>query len=242
MRQKSISSENGITYYWISKSPIPNTPCLVFSHGLCANHTMFEKQINAFKSLYTLITSDIPLHGMSRPYSNFSYHHAALELNRILEQERQTAVVLIGMSMGGYPCQVFAIQFPEKVSAFIAIDTTPFGVDYYSASDLWWLRQTGKIIRCIPDRTMRKMIANANGYTSYSQELMLNMLSTLRKHEICQQINVAYHAFCNENCNVHFTFPCLIMVGKNDHLGKVKQYCQNWAETTGYALKIIHQA
>ena len=161
MEHKQIKSENGSTHYWISHSQDASAKCIVFSHGLTADHTMFEKQIQEFSQKYTLITWDIPLHGLSRPYGNFSYKQTAIELYNILKKENISKVILVGMSMGGYPSQMFASMFPEMVCGFIALDTTPFGIKYYSKMDLWWLKQVEPIAKWFPDSILRKSMAKS---------------------------------------------------------------------------------
>ena len=151
MEHKKIKSKNGEVHYWIEKNKKVSAKCIVFTHGLTANHSMFEKQIEFFTRNYTVITWDVPLHGLSRPYYNFSYEQSAIELNNILVVENISKVILVGMSMGGYPSQMFASIFPEKVEGFIALDTTPFGLKYYSKSDLWWLKQVKPIAKLFPD-------------------------------------------------------------------------------------------
>ncbi len=76
MEHRQLKSGNGDIHYWIKKNE--NARCIVFTHGLTANHTMFEKQVEYFLSKYTVITWDVPLHGLSRPYHNFSYKGTAL--------------------------------------------------------------------------------------------------------------------------------------------------------------------
>ncbi len=41
--QKTVS-ENGEVHYWIEKNRDPAARCVVFTHGLTADHTMFERQ------------------------------------------------------------------------------------------------------------------------------------------------------------------------------------------------------
>lgn len=114
MNHRTISGMGGIVHYWISR---PETTCkgaIVFTHGLTADHTMYEKQIEFFKDEYIVILWDVPLHGLSMPYEGFSYECAAKDLHTILEQEAIEKVSLVGMSMGGYPSQVFVALYPEK--------------------------------------------------------------------------------------------------------------------------------
>lgn len=242
MEHKYIESKNGITHYWINRNTNLSAKCIVFTHGLTADHTMFEKQIECFSPEHHIIAWDVPLHGLSRPYLNFSYEQTAIELHSILEKEKITKTILVGMSMGGYPSQMFADMFPEMVEGFVALDTTPFGLKYYSKSDLWWLKQVERMAKCFPDVVLRKSIAKSVSKTEYSYNKMMDMLKPLTKAQIIEQMGIAYGAFATENRDVSFAFPVLILLGDSDITGKVKQYCKEWSKSTGYPLHIIKQA
>jgi pimeloyl-ACP methyl ester carboxylesterase len=203
---------------------------------------MFEKQVEYFSKEYTVITWDVPLHGESRPYSNFSYKNTALDLKEILDSENINQVILVGMSMGGYPSQEFAVQYPERVLAFIALDTTPFGLSYYSPSDKWWLKQVGTLSKLYSDKMLRTSMAKSVSKTQYAYDLMLKMLEPLSKAEIIEQMDIAYGGFLKENKSVKFKFPVLILLGEYDKTGKVKSYCETWAKQEGYPLHIIKGA
>ena len=45
MIKKSIKSNRGQVFYWITENWSEQKETLFFLHGLTANHTMFEKQI-----------------------------------------------------------------------------------------------------------------------------------------------------------------------------------------------------
>jgi len=240
MDHKQIESENGTTHYWIIKNE--NTKCIVFTHGVTANHIMFEKQVEYFSKDYTVITWDVPLHGESRPYKNFSYENTAIELREILKAEHIEQVVLIGMSMGGYPSQEFAIRYPEMVLGLVALDTTPYGLDYYSKFDKWCVKQVEPMAKCFPDKVLRKSMAKSVSKTKYSYDMMMKMLEPLSKTEVCEQLGIAYAGFLKENRNAHFGFPVLILLGEYDTTGKVKKYCEAWSKKEVYPLHIIKGA
>ncbi|MEA5050313.1 MAG: alpha/beta hydrolase [Oscillospiraceae bacterium] len=242
MEHRHIESENGITHYWIGRSSDASAKCIVFTHGLTADHSMFEKQIEYFSPAYHVIAWDVPLHGLSRPYSDFSYKQAALELHSILQAEKIAKAVLVGMSMGGYPSQLFADMFPEMTEGFVALDTTPFGLEYYSKSDLWWLKQVEPMAKWFPDGMLRKSMARSVSKTEYSYNKMMEMLKPRTKAEIIQQMGIAYGKFAAENKDVKFPFPVLILVGDGDKTGKVKKYCEAWSQRTGYPLHVIKNA
>ena len=156
MKRQERKTSRGTVYYWISRNENEHAKCIVFTHGLTADHSMFQMQVEYFKSEYTIIAWDVPLHGLSRPYSNFTYENCALDLMGILEQENIEKVILVGMSMGGYPSQEFAFRYPEKVEGFVALDTTPFGLSYYSKSDIWWLQKVAAMAKCFSEKSLRQ--------------------------------------------------------------------------------------
>ena len=99
MEHKQMTASGGIVYYWVDRAGM-NSDCIVFTHGVTADHTMFEKQVRFFSGKYTLILWDVPLHGLSRPYHGFSYRDTADILYSILRKEKIEKAVLVGMSMG----------------------------------------------------------------------------------------------------------------------------------------------
>ena len=238
---KWIESKNGRVHYWLSNNGCKNN-CIVFTHGLTADHTMFEKQVEFFADKYCALCWDIPLHGLSRPYSNFTYENTAVELKTILDIESIDKVVLVGMSMGGYPCQEFASLYPDYVEGFIALDTTPFGIEYYSKSDMWWLKNVAPMAKWFPDSILRKSMARSVSKTDYSYKKMLEMLSPQTKEQIIEQMDIAYGVFAKENKDVNFNFPVLLLLGDNDKTGKVKVYNKMWSKKTGYPLHMIKNA
>jgi pimeloyl-ACP methyl ester carboxylesterase len=242
MEKKCITSANGTVWYWLHRHSSPDAPWIVFTHGLSANHTMFDRQAGHFAQSYSFITWDVPLHGESTPYKHFSFANAAKELNTILETEHIAQTVLVGMSMGGYVCQQFIDTYPEKAQAFIAIDTTPFGLRYYSRTDLFWLCHAGMMTAYFPEKMMRRNFAKTNAASEEGRRLMLQMLAPLSKREICHQMSMAGSALFTENRDINLTCPVLIIVGKKDQTSKVQHYCKAWAQETGYPLVWIPDA
>lgn len=241
MLHKIIQAQGGEVHYWIIKKENASD-CIVFTHGLIADHTMFEKQIPYFADDYTIILWDVPMHGLSKPYRQFSYRDTAEILHSILQEENIERTFLVGMSMGGYPSQHFADRYPNMVKGFVALDTTPLGLRYYSKSDLWWLKQAAPMAKSFTTSLLKKSVAWSVSESRYSYQKMLFMVKSLSKAEIIQQMRIAYEYFIVENKDVDFSFPVLILVGDKDSTGKVKAYCKEWAKQTGYPLHFIKQA
>lgn len=237
MQQKRLNTDNGPVVYYISKCQCEKT--LVFLHGPTADHTLFEKQLPHFLGRFNLLCWDTPAHGMSRPYTDFSYFRTAEHLKSILDNEQINNAIFIAQSLGGYIAQTFMKQYTGIVKAFIGIDTTPFGLEYYSKSDMWWLRQIEWMSMCFPHVLLEKSIAKSCTYTADSYKNMLTMFQPYSKKELCHFMGIGYAGFLEENCDLEIICPTLILVGEHDRTGKVKQYCNAWSEKTGFPLHII---
>lgn len=241
MEHRQLTAPGGRVHYWVEPAA-PGADCIVWVHGLTADHTMFEKQVEYFSGKVTQILPDLPLHGLSRPYQGFTYRDTAEILHKILQIEQISAAFFVGMSLGGYPCQHFAVRWPEKVRGFVALDTTPLGLDYYSRSDLWWLERAAPMAGWFPAGLLRWSMARSISRTEYACQSMMRMLAPLSKADIVAQMDAAYGQFVRENRDAAFSFPVLILVGDRDSTGKVKAYCKAWAEKTGYPLHWVKNA
>lgn len=240
MEAKSLPTVHGNVAYWVSR--VEGARALVFLHGLTADHTMFEKQLAALEGTYTLLAWDAPAHGQSRPYNAFSYDLATEHLKAILDGENLNRVVFIGQSMGGFVAQDFIDKYPVYAEGFIGIDTCPFGERYYSQSDRWWLRQVEPLARLYPSRILRWAVAKQCGCTVYARQNMRAILSQYGKDELCRLMGLGFGGFVGVNHDMTIPCPTLILVGREDHTGKVQAYCKAWHQHTGFPLVMIDHA
>ncbi|BDF69948.1 hydrolase [Oscillospiraceae bacterium] len=241
MQRKQVNNPNGNIAYWISDKFDDERETLFFLHGLTANHTMFEQQFPFFEKKYNLIAWDAPAHGESRPYANFSYENAAKEIKYILDECGSSKVILIGQSMGGYIAQAFICRYPHLVKAFVAIDSTPYG-DYYSKSDIWWLRQIEWMSKLFSVKLLKSSMTKQNATTKMGQANMSAMIDGYSKAELCHLMEIGYDAFFDDNRELNIPCPVLLIVGEKDKTGKVKSYNREWAKRTGFPLVWIPNA
>ena len=239
VKEKQLDNTN--VHYWIHTDSVSDI-CLFFSHGVTADHRCFIKQEEFFKGEYKMINWDIPMHGMSVKEKFISFEECARLMNAILEKENIDKVVLVGLSLGGYPSQMFANMFPETTLGFIAIDTTPFGTKYYSKTDMFWLKQVGWMAKCFTNKMLKKSMARSVSVTNDSYELMMEMLRDSTKDQISVQMDIAYKSFIVENRDIELDVPVILLLGDHDKTGRIKKYCENWQKETGYPLHIIRNA
>ena len=242
MKKKILPTEYGNVIYWISDDFEEDKITLFFLHGLTASHKLFSKQIEYFDGRYNLLTWDAPAHGESRPYTDFSYEKAAIAAKQILDENGIKKAVFIGQSLGGFITQSVIKRYPEVVSGFVSIDSTPFGEKYYSSSDKWWLRQIEWMSKIYTDKYLRKAIAKQCTTNNDSYMNMIDMLSSYDKKELCHLMGLGYAGFLDDNCELKIQCPVLLILGEKDRTGKVAQYNRAWAQQSGYPLKIIKGA
>lgn len=239
---KLVSSPRGATYYWIERNSNPDAPCIVFTHGIAINHHAFDKQVPYFKRDYTVITWDLPLHGRSRACHDFSYAHAAEDLEAILQREQIDRAILVGLGIGGYVCQEFAACHPEKVLAFVGVGAMPFGVSYYSMADIRQMRKVPQSIKRLPERLLQTSLARSRGQSRYGYHNALSMVEQMSKREIINAVSAAYADRFTRTEAVEFHCPVLLVVGASDYAGKFAEYCRKWSEHTGYPMHVIADA
>ena len=239
MNRKYLENNRGKIYYWISENP--KDKAIVFCHGLTADHTLYDKQIEYFEKENTVITWDMPLHGETRPYLNFSLENAVYDLKQILERENILHVVIVGQSGGGYVAQLFAYKYPKMTDALIAIDSNPMEMNYYKKSELFWTNHFYAIASLYPYSYYCKVSAESAAYTQESQNSFYKCLVRLGKKGMLTAAGSYYKDFPNYD-NIIISCPVLLVLGEFDKIGFVKRYNEMWAEKTKYKLLVIPKA
>lgn len=239
MIEKTIYSQKGKIFYWISRHPEETAPVIVFLPGLTANHHLFDLQTEYFSSDFTVLVWDAPAHGKSRPYADFSYTYLAEELRRILATEKIEKAILVGQSAGGFVAQSFVSKYPYTAEGILMIGSCPYGTGYYSKSDISWLKRTKKIAGMFSDHKLRNIIVKMCSTTERGQENMRRMLEDYDKKELCNLMHLGFAGVIPEIRDIHISCPVWLTVGEKDRTGKVKKYNQRWHEKEGYPLYII---
>ncbi len=238
MEHKQLNS----VHYWIQTHPDPDARCLIFTHGMAADHSMFDGQMAHFSATCTVISWDMPLHGLSVGCQQYSLQLAAQMLRDILNQEGIARAILVGMSMGGLPSQMFAALYPEMVEGLIALDTMPLDGKFYSKSTLKRVEALPKLLKLLPEATLKKEMAKSISKTEVSYNMTLNMLNPMSKKQIVAQMTATFSAFLAEQRPVPLNFPTLILLGELDQIAGIQDRCKIWSEATGAPLHIIPKA
>ena len=239
MKEKILQTDKGSIFYWQSEHWDASADTLFFLHGLTADHSMFAAQIAALEEEYNILVWDAPAHGKSRPFAAFGFDDVSEYIRAVLDDRAAAKAVLIGQSLGGYFSQSFLKRYPDRVKAFVSIDSTPYGHGYYSKADLWILRRVERMARLYPFCLMKRAIAKQVSATQAAYDNMMRMLAPYEKRELCHLMGLGYAGFLEDNCDLEIPCPTLLLLGEKDRTGKVASYNRAWAQQTGYLLEII---
>lgn len=115
------ASVDGIELY---SSASGSGPTIVFVHGWTCDTSSWREQIPAFEDDYRVIALDLPGHGRSESprEAEFSMDLFARAVEAVRAEAGADEVVLVGHSMGVVVIRQYAIMFPERVAALVAVD------------------------------------------------------------------------------------------------------------------------
>ncbi len=112
---------NGTAY---DMSGIPSNPNVVLVHGLGVNRQMWQDYVTVLSRRYHVLTYDLYGHGESlRVPSNISLSLFSNQLNDLLHELQIDKCVVIGFSLGGMINRRFAMDFPNRVSALVILNS-----------------------------------------------------------------------------------------------------------------------
>lgn len=239
MTHKTISSNRGTVHYWINGS---GEHSIVFTHGATMDHGMFQHQMDHFAQRYRVISWDVPLHGLSRPYKEFSLKHAADDLIQILNAENINRAHLVGQSMGAYIVQIAALDYPDRVVSLSIVDSSPIQFSYYSKLDRWLLSITPILLKLYPHGYLIRTIAAQVALNESARSYALDVLKTFTTREIAEIMAGVYAGLLQYDQDFRLPCPLLIIYGERDTSGKVKAYSDRWAKLENREMKVIPNA
>lgn len=114
---------------------------LLFVHGSYIDQTYWNEQVEHFDKQFNVVTIDLPGHGKSgRDRATWSLKDFADDVVEVIKQLKLSHVILIGHSIGAEVCLVAAVEYPEPIIGFIAVDffkdaATPLPEKYHEQVD-----------------------------------------------------------------------------------------------------------
>lgn len=100
-------------------------PAVLFLHGAGSNAATWWQQLPSFCARHTCLTMDIRCFGRSvAPTTEFSMPLFVDDVLAVLQAEAVHSAVVVGQSLGGMIGLQMALQHPERVSGFVACDSS----------------------------------------------------------------------------------------------------------------------
>lgn len=114
-----FSSGQSQLYYEVHGSG----PTMVLLHGMGGNHASWFPQIAGLADRFRLITVDARGFGKSVDVEGLGRDGFVDDLDNLWRALDLRRAVLVGQSMGGGCCVLFACRYPERVSGLVLADT-----------------------------------------------------------------------------------------------------------------------
>ena len=248
MIEKTYETPSGIIHYWTNDAVESSQSALIFLPGLTADHRLFEKQIEYFKDTYRVLVWDAPGHASSYPFRlDFTLFDLATWLDEIFVEERIETPIVIGQSMGGYVGQVYAQLFPEKLKGLVTINSPSLQRKYYTAMELWLLKNMEAIYRIYPWNSLLKSGPKSVSTTDYGRKLMYDMMMVYDgdQERYARLAGYGYKIF-SEAVEKKFSYevkcPQLVICGKEDRAGACIRYLKAYERNTGKSVQWIDKA
>lgn len=100
------------------------SPVLVFVHGWMCDQSFWSAQVEAFSKTNTVITIDLPGHGLSGiERDSWTVLAFGADVQAVVDHLDLTKVVMIGHSMGGPVALEAARLMPDRVIGVFAVDS-----------------------------------------------------------------------------------------------------------------------
>ena len=245
VNEKSYVTDKGVIRYWVGERS-SSALTLVFLPGLTADHRLFDRQIEFFEPRCNVLAWDAPGHAASRPFElSFSLADKARWLHGILAIEGVEHPILVGQSMGGYVSQAFIQQFPGETTGFVCIDSAPLKREYYTAAELWLLKNITPVYKAYPRKALLRDGARGCSTTEYGQSLMKSFIESYDHEEYCRLAGHGYRILAEAvelGLPYEIDCPALLICGEKDAAGSTKRYNREWEKRSGLPLAWIEGA
>lgn len=121
MHNVAISADGVPIHYDVRGNGVP---ALIFIHGWCCDRSYWQKQMDYFAPLHTVVAIDLAGHGDSGlNRETWSMEAFGQDVAAVVEGLDLRQVILIGHSLGGTVMIAAALQLPGRVIALIGADT-----------------------------------------------------------------------------------------------------------------------
>jgi len=137
----NCKTSDKLDLYYEVQGNTSSSETLVFLNGLTQSTLSWVFVLPYFKATYKIILLDFIFQGQSSKeaaWRDFDQH--AFDVKAVLDKERSSKAVLIGISYGSLVAQHFAVLYRSYLDKLILISTFAHKTAYYEAIELGWWR------------------------------------------------------------------------------------------------------
>jgi len=222
------------------------SPVIIFIHGFPLNKSMWNKQVDALKTSYRVISYDVRGHGDSDcGVEQFSMDLFTSDLIKLMDLLKIEKASLCGLSMGGYIALNAIENYPERFEALVLSDTQCIAdpplvkqkrlntIDMIHASGLEKYVEDSLKSLFSPDffatqkeevQVVREMILNTP-----KESIARTLLALLLREETCKKM-------------VDINVPVLFLVGEEDQITPPKASEHMQHKTKDSAIHVLNHA
>ncbi len=103
-------------------------PCVVLLHGFTEDAAIWDDYTHTLSKYFTVLTPDLPGHGMSEHWDMpHTMEEQAILIRELIDINGIESIVIIGHSMGGYIAMAFAEAYPAYLRGLCLLNSSAIG-------------------------------------------------------------------------------------------------------------------
>ncbi len=203
---------------------------VVMTHGATMDHRMFNAQVKALSTNYTVLVWDVRGHGLSRPlHKDFRLEDCADDLVAIIDCLGAGQAVLVGQSMGGYISQYLYLRQPESVQAMVIIGSTSIAFPY-TKWEVLALKASLPLFGLWPYGHFVRTVARSTALKPDVRQYALETIKRLHRKEFLAIWKAVTLSVNEKGIPGHrIRVPLLLTHGDRDNTGVIRKQAPAWA-------------
>lgn len=228
IEHKTLNMDDYEIHYFVSGKE--NNDPIVFLHPAFSDHRAFNQQIDFFSKDYRVITIDLIGHGLSKANKSKDKIDASSEhIKKILDIEGFDKAHLVGVSMGTYIAQYFALNYPEKVLSMTIVGGLDINVNNEEAEKAQRSEQVKWMVRALFSMNSFRGYVSKNVVSKLQEQARFYEMASLFKRKSFTVMSGLANIL-QERENITIDYPLLFLCGDKD-IDLTKKISKEWHES-----------
>lgn len=228
IEHKTLKMDDYEIHYFVSGKE--NNDLILFLHPAFSDHRVFNQQIDFFSKKYRVITVDLIGHGLSKnKKSKDKIDASSKHIEKILEIEGYEKVHLVGVSMGTYIAQYFALNYPDKVLSMTMAGGLDINVNNKEVVKAQRSEQIKWMVRALFSMNSFRSYVSKNVVSKLQEQAHFYQMASLFKRKSFKVMSGLANVL-QERENITIDYPLLLLCGDKD-IGLIKKINKGWHES-----------